>query len=489
MKRKLVKLYCFIFMTLIFAPSVLQAHEEPMKSLGHHVLLSINPEFIAIDYTLIQTEAADIRDMIAMNVDGDSEIADEEASVFLRKKANELLNNINVALNGNTLNFEVIKTGCAEPQVESFCCKARFPKKVKQPYKLILTIKPPYKEHENFLYYIQTAKSIHLLDLKMSGSALPATENALHDPSVLKIKFNTEAISENLYNESILVRNVLMGENETTFAKPSLSESGFGINKLKNMMRSEKLNHRVIVLIIIMAVFFGGLHALAPGHGKTIVAAYLVGTRGRIMDAVTLGLITTFTHTFSVILLGLITLFASQYIMPRQLYPYLELTSGLLIIGVGGWLLSKRLKLKSQTAHDNGHYHVEADGAKHYHNHHENHHHHHNKISEAKNKKTHLMSLISLGFSGGIVPCPDALVLLLIAIAINKIAFGLFVLLAFSFGLAFVLILIGVLMVVARPFMERFSGGRVMKILPVFSLIIIIGIGSFMTVKSVVSII
>ena len=87
------------------------------------------------------------------------------------------------------------------------------------------------------------------------------------------------------------------------------------------------------------------------------------------------------------------------------------------------------------------------------------------------------------------VPCVDALILLLIAVAINRIALGLFVLVAFSLGLATVLMTIGILMVVARPFVERFSGGKVLRFLPVASLAVIIVIGLFMTVKSVASII
>ena len=104
---------------------------------------------------------------------------------------------------------------------------------------------------------------------------------------------------------------------------------------------------------------------------------------------------------------------------------------------------------------------------------------------ETGKKKTSLVTLISLGFSGGMVPCPDALILLLLAIAINRITFGLLILVAFSFGLAFVLIATGILMVTARPFLERFSGSNVLRVLPALSCSIVIGIGLFMVIKSV----
>ena len=104
---------------------------------------------------------------------------------------------------------------------------------------------------------------------------------------------------------------------------------------------------------------------------------------------------------------------------------------------------------------------------------------------ETGRKKTSLAALISLGFSGGMVPCPDALILLLLAIAINRITFGLLILVAFSFGLAFVLITIGIFMVTAQPFLERFTGSNVLRVLPALSCSIIIGIGLFMVIKSV----
>ncbi|MBW2737651.1 MAG: hypothetical protein JRE64_02140 [Deltaproteobacteria bacterium] len=103
---------------------------------------------------------------------------------------------------------------------------------------------------------------------------------------------------------------------------------------------------------------------------------------------------------------------------------------------------------------------------------------------ETGKKKTSLATLISLGFSGGIVPCPDALILLLLTLAINRITFGLLILVAFSFGLAFVLIAIGILIVTAQPFLERFPGSNVLRVLPALSCSIIIGIGLFMVIRS-----
>ena len=259
---------------------------------------------------------------------------------------------------------------------------------------------------------------------------------------------------------------------------------------LSDMLRSEELSLGLIAGALALALFLGAAHALEPGHGKTIVAAYLIGSRGTVGNALFLGGIVTFTHTFSVILLGLVALFASQYILPEQIFPWLGTASGLLIIGLGTWLLVNHLRGRGF-----GHSHEEEHHGHHDHSHEEEHHHdhphgeHHHSHEEEHHGHSHeipskvtLGSLLTLGISGGIVPCPGALVILLLAVALHRIAFGLLLLVAFSVGLAAILIAIGVLIVKARPLVERFSGdGRWIQRLPIASAVVIIVVGCAIT--------
>ena len=175
---------------------------------------------------------------------------------------------------------------------------------------------------------------------------------------------------------------------------------------------------------IAIAFSIGALHALTPGHGKAITAGFLIGERGTIWHALHLGLTITLTHTASVFLLGLGALLLTQYIVPDTIIKWLNLLSGLLVFGFGLYLIyfrSKRLKQISNT-----------------HSHHNN----HNHLSPK--------SLLALGISGGIVPCVDALAILIVAVSLNKILFGIFLLLSFSLGLASVLIAGGILVVIAK---------------------------------------
>jgi ABC-type nickel/cobalt efflux system permease component RcnA len=218
-----------------------------------------------------------------------------------------------------------------------------------------------------------------------------------------------------------------------------------------------------LITAAFIALGLGALHALEPGHGKTIVAAYLVGSRGTAWHAVLLGLIVTASHTAGVFALGAITLYASRYIVPEQLYPWLGVFSGLTIAGLGGYMFLRRWN-----GHDLGHSH----GHSHSHDHGHTHPHSH---TPAKSVSSY--QLFALGITGGIIPCPAALVVLLSAFALHRIGLGFFLITAFSLGLAAVLIAFGMLMVYARQFMARLrmDGPLTTRWLPVAS-------AAFMTV-------
>ena len=223
----------------------------------------------------------------------------------------------------------------------------------------------------------------------------------------------------------------------------------------------------------LIAAALGGLHALEPGHGKTIVAAYLVGSQGTAAHALLLGLIVTVTHTAGVYALGLVTLYASKYIVPDHLYPWLGIASGLTIAILGLYMLRRRL---AGHGHAHGHHHHHGLGghshdAGHAHTHHHPasahahpHAHTHEHPHDHAHDPGHLHNpesqfsyrqLVALGVTGGIVPCPAALVVLLSAISLHRVAFGLYLIVAFSLGLAAVLISIGMITVYARRVLAR----------------------------------
>jgi len=230
----------------------------------------------------------------------------------------------------------------------------------------------------------------------------------------------------------------------------------------------------VVLVSLLVAAFWGAAHALTPGHGKALVAGYLVGTRGRPRHAFALGATVTVTHTAGVFGLGLVTLGLSTVIVPERLYPWLTLVSGLLVVGVGACVLLGRLR--SARAGANRH---ELD-----HTHHHDHphpHHHHPRVRGLETR-----GIVGIGVAAGLLPCPSALVVLLSAIALHRIALGLALIVAFSVGLAATITGIGLVAVLARRAFGRARlDGPVIRALPAVSAAVIVVAGLAITAKAI----
>jgi nickel/cobalt exporter len=234
---------------------------------------------------------------------------------------------------------------------------------------------------------------------------------------------------------------------------------------------SHELTPGFVLVSLVLALFWGAAHALSPGHGKAIVAGYLVGSRGTARHAVLLGGIVTATHTAGVFALGLVTLALSEFLVPEQLYPWLTLVSGLLVAGVGLGIVRTRVREALNTrAHAHGHHH----------------HHHGHGHDHAHGPSEHgLRGLVGLGISGGIIPCPTALVVLLAAISLHRVGYGLVLIVAFSLGLAASVTAIGLLAVTARRAFGRMRfDGPAIRALPAVSALVVFALGTAMTIRA-----
>lgn len=220
-----------------------------------------------------------------------------------------------------------------------------------------------------------------------------------------------------------------------------------------------------------LAAVFGAVHALTPGHGKTLVAAYLVGERGTVWHAVLLGLVTTLTHTGAVLILAAVLVLYYPDTVPAHVQTALGFVGGILVAGLGVWLLLRRLAGGPDHIHIGGHGH---------HHHHDGHHHHHHDAPPPN-----WWGMIVVGIQGGIVPCWDAIAMFGFAIAAQRVWLGLPLLLAFSAGLAGVLVLIGVMVVKARGFAGSHWGeSRLFRALPLVSAVLIMVLGLWLCYDS-----
>jgi nickel/cobalt transporter (NicO) family protein len=254
-------------------------------------------------------------------------------------------------------------------------------------------------------------------------------------------------------------------------------------------------------IVVMLGIFagMGALHAMQPGHGKTLVAAYLVATGGTPRDAMTLAGIVTATHTLSVYLLGMLTLLASEWFLPSRVIPVLSVVSGLLVAAMGAtmlWRATRRWRARTGPTHEH---------------HHEHHHHDHASLTDEEHARLHaaeidqvfveragrwrvsFRQLATLGVSGGIAPCPDALAILLLSAGIGQAAFGMIAIVAFSVGLASVLVAFGIAIALLRPAVSKLTASstgdsgwlartrtgldRFIAVSPVVSAVVVCGLG------------
>jgi nickel/cobalt exporter len=245
-----------------------------------------------------------------------------------------------------------------------------------------------------------------------------------------------------------------------TFAQTRSESDGFA-----GLFEDAASGEGVLLLLLLAAFGWGALHALSPGHGKAMVAAYLVGTRGTARHAIALGATVTVTHTIGVFALGVVTLALSQYVLPEDLYPWLTLVAGAMVVVIGFGVLRSRLrKARHAAAHAHSHAHDHSHAP----------------------PELGWRGLLGMGAAAGLIPCPSALVVLLAAISQHEVALGLLLITAFSLGLAGTLTVLGLAVVYARKLIPpRLGASRLAAALPALSALLIVGVGFVLTAKAV----
>ena len=435
-----------------------------------------------------------------MDADQDGTVSDDEAQAWSASRLNELT----VSLDDKPLPLTVVSTQLPST-LNTFQSGEEF---ITFQYSAALNQSADNAERIIIENTLETAKSINWFYLNaMDGTAFLFPSQKSHILIIDHIR-NPASIED----QSRLLTTWDSGAPALPFGQekdvvtetaeqvvPELSERS-PQEILLDLVRNEELSLTFYVIALVIALALGALHALTPGHGKTVVAAYLVGSRGTSWHAIVLGTVVTLTHTGSVFLLGIITLAASQYILPTTIFPFLEILSGALILGLGAYLLwqrflfwqksrkptqpqPKRVSLTPITANKKPVSAVKIQSATP-----GMHHHGDGKIHSHDVPETITWrSLIALGISGGLVPCPDAIAILLVAIAINRLMLGLALILSFSLGLAVILIIIGLLMVNSRRLFDRMGFlDRFAPVLPVVSAVIVLILGAGLTWGAVV---
>ena len=282
-------------------------------------------------------------------------------------------------------------------------------------------------------------------------------------------------------------------------------------SEISAIFQAQDLTLPAILLSVGVAMLIGALHAASPGHGKTLMAAYLIGTRGTVRHALGLGLTVTISHTIGVLALGAVVLAAGTFLPAERLFPVLGLIGGLVVTAIGVTMLAQRLRTRRTSAahHDRDHVHDETVAVHdHGHEHGHDHGHGHPHVTAEKTRDenwhshglvshTHLPSdegplrrrnLIALGLVGGLVPSASAILILVASIAAGRPAYGILLTVAFGLGMAIVLVGVGVLLVHARSVVDRLPSARrlapIQSFLPLATAAIFLIVGSAMTIQA-----
>jgi ABC-type nickel/cobalt efflux system permease component RcnA len=511
----------FFVLLLVFSvsfslvPTAL-AHPLGNFTINHYAGIEISPQQIGVDYILDMAELPAFQELAAMDADQDGKSGPEEMDRARLALCETVRSGLELKAGGRILNLSLGSSSLALPPGQGGLLTLRLSCSFSAPL-------PAGKNSETIIEFQSRsyAERLGWREIIVSGQGVH-----------LQGDFSTSSLSNRLqsYPDDLLsnppdqrqVRVSLLPEGRTSPQEnrktpvegsppqPARSQD----DRFTALVMQGDLTPVGLLVALLISVAWGAAHALTPGHGKTIVGAYLVGSRGTAKHALYLGLTTTVTHTFGVFILGLVTLFASRYILTERLFPWLSFLSGLMVVVIGVNLFISRLRSAKgrpgHTHHPDAHSHDHADGHdhphgaehehphlhqpgedhEHDHDHQHDHHHGHSHLPPgADGAPVNWRSLLALGVSGGLLPCPSALVVLLGAIAVDRIAFGLVLVFAFSLGLAGVLTGIGVIFVYSRRLFDRSPAKRGwLQLLPAASALFISLAGVMISARALLEI-
>ncbi len=472
-------------------PAAVSAHPLGNFTVNRYSRIEPAGDGVRVFYVLDMAEIPTVQERARMDADGDGRISDAEAEQAATRLADEVGAMLRLTLNGRPATLRVERRALAFPPGQAdlptlrleAVYRAELPAGATGPIGLV------YRD-ENSPSRIGWREVV-------ARPGAPGTE--LRDASVPATDASDElrAYPNDLLASPLDVREARLAFVPGLAPGREVAPSGGVVQRVNDaytaLAAARDLSPPAIALSLLVAAALGAVHALSPGHGKTIVAAYLVGSNGTARHAAFLGATVTATHTAGVFALGLVTLCLSELILPERLYPFLEVGSGLLVVGLGTGLFVGRARAAlagRAPHHHHGHGHRDHahddHGDDHHHHDHVHGHSHHGHSHAPPPGGVSLRSLLALGVSGGLLPCPTALVVLLGAIALGRVAFGVILVVAFSIGLAAVLVGLGLALVYARRLFERVEvgAGPLWRLAPVASALAIALAGVAITAQA-----
>ena len=436
-------------------PLVAAAHPLGNFTVNHYSRLELYADHVRVRYVLDMAEIPTFQAMSDIDQDGDGQVSQAENDRYRLLLVEQLRQNLSLSLNGQTETLTAAASKLTFPAGQGNLLTLRLTVWFEAPV--------PAGASRLGIQYHDNNGIDHVGWNEMLTQAAPGVAVGKADVGTTDQSNELRAYPVAMLSSPLNIRSASVAYTLAAGAANAPSLNGDveepvtrTVDPFAQLIHVDDLRPDLIVFALLAAAVYGALHAFTPGHGKAMVGAYLVGSRGTPRHALLLGLTVTATHTLGVYGLGLITLFAARYILPERLYPILGAVSGGAVVLIGVTLFVSRVRAARRRSPAAvgaapliaGVQDHEAAGP-----------HSHGGLSHTHVPLTaggvSVRNLLTLGISGGLVPCPSALLVMLGAVALNRVAFGLVLIVAFSLGLAIVLMATGLALVYAGRLFDR----------------------------------
>jgi len=456
-------LFAAVLAALLLAPALAAAHPLGNFTINRYAGIELTPGQVRIDYVVDMAEIPTVQ--VRPQMDGDGEVTDAERAAWAASTAPDLLAKVEVAIGGRPVRLAVVSASArfrpGQGGLDILRLEATFAGPAPAEGRLAFAD----ANYEDRIGWSEvTAAGADGTALASSSVPARSVSNALlaYPQDLLSSPLNVTTATVS-FEPGVSAAVGADEPNAGSGARPDVSGGAFAglVDRTGPFM----------AVALLLALGFGALHALGPGHGKTLMAAYLVGAGGRVRHAVVVGGSVALMHTASVLALGFVVLTLTQVFAPERVYPWLGLASGLIALGLGAMLLVSRLVRWGRPSVADEHRHQHGRGLVHEH--------------ETPMSRR---GLAALAIAGGILPSPTALVVLLAAIALGRVAYGLALIAAFSLGLAGALVVVGIVALRARDALSRRVSGKTARLVPVLSAASIALLGLVLTLRGVMQV-
>ncbi len=472
---------------LAFAISA-TAHPLGNFSVNHYSRIEVEKSQIKLRAVLDLAEIPTFQESQTIDINKDGSLSEEELSHYAEKISPGYISNLLLSVDGKAIELRPIAKNSSLPTGSGNLPTLRIewdltgdlPDSENAIQKLRFENKNNLERIGWNEIVVGRISGINIFDSTAKGSGI--TDELKSYPQETLLSPLTERTAEFSFTSSTIPPNSKILQNRDGHVSTPVEK-----DKFAELIAVPEITPTIILFGLLVAFGLGAMHALSPGHGKAVVGAYLVGSKGTPKHALFLGATVTITHTLGVFALGIVMFFASAYVLPERIMPYLSFVSGLLVLFIGLTLFKNRLlsilgyQLSDSPHAGDSHDHQDLP---------ENFTHTHggSTHTHVPPKNVTWRSLLALGISGGLLPCPSALVLMLAAIAKDRIGYGIVLTLVFSLGLAATLTTVGLIFLYGGRIFDSpaLSNNRLVKTIPVFSAFVIACVGAVICYNSLV---